>query len=115
MNKDDQDFIEDISQKLRNQADNVNPVTASRLQAMRKTVLENSSQRPGLIEQYRAWFIGASVAASLLLVSLVVINMNSQSDLNIMDDLNLLTENQSFEFYEEMEFYQWLDERENHG
>lgn len=115
MNKDNQDFVDDISKKLRTQADNLDTVTSSRLQAMRKTVLENRNQRPGLLDQYRSWVIGASVTASLLLVSLVVLNMNSQADLNIMDDLNLLTENQSFEFYEELEFYQWLDERENHG
>ena len=115
MSDNQKNFIDNISQKIKADSEELDAVTAIRLQAVRTNVLDQvskSSNRPVILQP---WFITSSVTAGVVLFSLVFFNMNSQPELNIMDDLNILSEKESFDFYQEMDFYQWLDEAERNG
>jgi len=117
MDTNDKKLINNVKKLLSDSIDDIDPITAARLQAARKSALENASQIKSnhFFHNNRVLFASSSALATVFAVVIIAINMNSQPELNIMEDLTLLSEKETFEFYEEMDFYQWLEASETHG
>lgn len=110
------ELLNKISSKMKTAEDDMSTLLAARLQAARKTALEQGLQESKFsIRRWRT--AGYVLSSAILLVAgiLSISNMQTMAELNIMDDLNLLSANQSIEFYEDIEFYHWLEEAENRG
>ena len=114
---DDNKLVKNISEQLKSSTDEIDAITAARLQAIRMTVMENAADSKPSYFSRNTWLLGsASTAiASLVIALIITINMNSETELNIMEDINLLSEKETLEFYENMDFYQWLEETQTHG
>lgn len=117
MNTNDKKLISNISRQLNDNVDDIDAVTASRLQAARKSAIEaaTDSNKNHFFQTYQTLFATSSALAMVFAIAIIAISMNSQPELNIMEDLTLLSEKETFKFYEEMDFYQWLEASETHG
>ena len=113
-NKDE--LISKVSQKLQTSTDDISPQLAARLQAARKTALEQGLKKESLLTKYwKPVSMALSSAAAITVIVLTTSNIQTAQDLNIMEDLTLLSAHQEIEFYEDIEFYNWLEEAQDNG
>ncbi|MEW8336827.1 MAG: DUF3619 family protein [Candidatus Thiodiazotropha sp.] len=105
MKSDEQQFLAGVKQRLDDHANDVDRLTAARLQAARKTALEGKS-RSAL-----GWLpvTGSATAATLLLALALWYQTGSAPAPQFSEDWELLASSEELELIEELEFYNWLE------
>ncbi|MES9991191.1 MAG: DUF3619 family protein [Candidatus Thiodiazotropha sp.] len=105
MKSDEQAFLSKLKQRLDDHVDDMDPLTASRLQAARKRALEGESRRTN------TWLpvSGLATAAAMLLAIALWYQGNSTNSPEFNEDWELLASSEELELIEELEFYNWLE------
>lgn len=101
----DDRFTAQVKQQLERHAEDVDELTAARLQAMRKRALEAARQR-----SFSGWPLGGLAAAAAVLVVVVFWSL-APGDFDMLPvDADTLAQVEDLELLEELEFYAWLED-----
>lgn len=109
MNRQDDDFVDNIRKQLDQSCENLEGETLSKLNRVRHAALERGRKR----KQWLGPLVGLATAASVALVSINLWNGGNTASvpgMDIVEDIELLSSNEDLEFYENLEFYQWLED-----
>lgn len=105
MKPDEQAFLTEVKQRLDDHVNDMDPLTAARLQAARKAALQGKSRRT----IGRLPVTGFATAAVMLLAIALWYQGNSAPSAQFNEDWELLASGDELELIEELEFYNWLE------
>jgi hypothetical protein len=106
VNQDERDQVLCAKAKavLDRQVRDLDPRTAARLQAARRSALD-AGPRPG----WAPWLAAGGVAAAVVLLAVVWWKQPPpQAPLPALEEMDLLTSAEGLEFYDDLELYAWL-------
>ncbi len=122
----DDEFLEEIKQRLESSTGELDELTLARLGAARRRAVEAGS-RPAVLRLGDTLAIGRKgslallLAGTLLILSLVVLEPGydpARDDLQVassMEDMELLGAAEELEFYQDLEFYLWVTDDQDPG
>ncbi len=102
--RDEQRFVEQVRQRLDEQADGLDELTLARLRAARARALEQHGRSSA-----RSWWPAIGMAAAVALVAAVMLWPSAPHLPAAADDWELLAAGDELELIEDIEFYDWLD------
>ena len=106
----EQQFVQQIRDKLDHSLGELDAVTLARLKAARLTALEGRNRSP----LWQNKMLLASAMSVTLLAGVWLIQKPLTPDLPL-EDLQILTSNDDLELYRDLEFYQWLAYQNEQG
>ena len=124
--KSDEEFLDEIKQRLESSANELDELTLARLGAARRRAVEAGSRPPILhlgdtLAIGRTGWVALVLAGMLLILSLMVLMPGSQparDDLqavSLMEDMELLGAAEDLEFYQDLDFYLWVTDEQDPG
>lgn len=102
------DSISWVKQALDQQANNIEPETAEKLQTFRENLLTPHKKQTKKQRTFR-WYASGAALASFALITFSLTIPQSSLQSTAIDDIDLLASNNDPNFYQDLEFYQWLE------
>ncbi len=118
---DDDELVTRVRQALERASRELDPATAGRLRAARRTALAAARGRGSPAWSSRAWLAAGVAAGVTAAVALAVLLQRGPAPdpgtahLAAVEDLELITQGEGLDLYEDLEFYQWLAEQDAHA
>jgi len=109
-------FLKQLKSTLDNAAEDIDPATATRLQAIRREAIAQVSKKSAARQLFTSWQWGGAVAATAVVAILLTFNLQNEGTSNgniaslaALEDLQMLSASDDLEMYQDLEFYQDLE------